>query len=190
MNTRHKLARTPQNSSTLALCTNSTHQYKNKGFINRNNEFLSPLFSHYCALSRPQPLFFDTLHKNTWGEGVTPVAIGPSRIGRGKAVRQEKRVWGVFVFWGACMSDMNARPTKEEERSLPSAARRATIRRARKNRAAPVGMTKREGGITDFGSICFWGELYVGAPDRGGTGTAPAPINGRGPGRRRDASAS
>jgi len=63
---------------------------------------------------------------------------------------EEQGVWRVFVFWSACMSDMNVRPPKEAERSLHSAARRAAIRRGGKNRAAPVGMT-------NFGRLCFGG---------------------------------
>jgi hypothetical protein len=65
------------------------------------------------------------LHKNARGEGVTPSPTVPSRsaMGSGFSIRQE-------------------------ERSLRSAARRAIIRRERKNRAAPVGMT-------NIGSICF-----------------------------------
>jgi hypothetical protein len=57
------------------------HPYQNKGFLNQNNEFLSPLFSHRCALLRPYPFCFDMLHKNTQVEGVTPSPIVPSQIG-------------------------------------------------------------------------------------------------------------
>jgi hypothetical protein len=41
---------------------------------------------------------------------------------------------------------------RRKERSLHSAARRATIRRGRKNWAAPVGMTAEERGGTGSGS--------------------------------------
>ncbi len=63
------------------------------------------------------------LHKNTRGEGVTPSSTLPSRIGTGGGAKH-----------------------KRSEGSLRSAARRATIRRARKNRAAPLGMTAERRG--------------------------------------------
>src|SRR5271157_1343190 len=81
VNTRYKPARTPQIPSTFTLCTSSSHPYQNKGLANQNRQFLSPLFSHCCAHSLPQPLCFDMLHKNTRGEGVTPPPTTPSRIG-------------------------------------------------------------------------------------------------------------
>ena len=81
MNTWHKAARNPQFPSTFTLCTNSAHPYQNKGFINQNDELLSPLFSHTSAHLLPYPLCFDMLHKNTRGWVVTSVATVPSRIG-------------------------------------------------------------------------------------------------------------
>ncbi len=90
VNTRHKPARTPQIPSTFTLCTNSSHPYQNKGFLTQNIAFLSPSFSHRCAHWRPQTLCFDTLHKNTRGEGVTPPSTIPSRIGRGRGPRREE----------------------------------------------------------------------------------------------------
>jgi hypothetical protein len=61
---------------------------------------------------------------------------------------------------------------RRKERSLHSAARRATIRRGRKNRAAPVGMTAEERGGTGSGAsdrkeergwrVFVLGWLYVG----------------------------
>ena len=124
MNTWHKPARAPQIPSTRTPCTYSVHRYQNKGFARQNSKFLSPLFSHRYALSHPQALCFDILHKNARGEGVTSVTTVDSRIGRGSAAR-----------W-------------EEERSFDCAARRAIIRRAGKNRAAPLRMTEGEGGMT------------------------------------------
>src|SRR5208337_2700335 len=49
--------------------------------------------NHSRALLRLYPLCFDMLHKNTRGEGVTPVATVPSRFGRGRSfsMRQEER---------------------------------------------------------------------------------------------------
>jgi len=47
---------------------------------------------------------------------------------------------------------------RRKERSLHSAARRATIRHERKNRAAPVGMTAEERGGTGSGSSDRKGE--------------------------------
>jgi len=122
VNTWHKPARSPQIPSTTTLCTKSAHPYQNKWFIKQKSAFLSPLFSHSCAHLRLQPLCFDMLHKNTKGEGVTPSPTFPSRIGMGGGAsdRKEEGVWGVFAFWGACMSDMNVRPPKEAEGSLAS----------------------------------------------------------------------
>jgi len=116
-------ARKTQTSSTRTLCTHSAHPYQNKGFANQNNEFLSPLFSHTCAHLRLQTLCFETLHKNTRGEGVTPVTTVPSRngIGGGARDRWEGSSRPVeiagrrenFLFWGGFMSDMNVRPPKD-----------------------------------------------------------------------------
>jgi len=92
VNTRHKPARAPQIPSTLTLCTNSAHPYQNKGFLNQNSEFLSPLFSHCCALWRLQTLCFVIVHENWRGEGVTPPPTVPSRIETGSApVPKRKR---------------------------------------------------------------------------------------------------
>ena len=85
MNTRHKPIRAPWLPRTRTLHTDSVHPYQNKQFKNKNREFLSPWFSHTCAHSRPYPVCFDTLHKKTQGEGVTPVPTFPSRIGMGNA---------------------------------------------------------------------------------------------------------
>ena len=51
------------------------HRYQNKHFI-------TPLFSHACAHVYLQALCFDTLHKNTRGEGMSPSSTVRSRIGR------------------------------------------------------------------------------------------------------------
>ena len=83
MNIRHKPASYSQFPGTLTLCTNSAHQYQNKGFLNQNRYFLSPLFSHSCALLRPYRFSFHILHKNTQGEGVSPSPTLRSRIGTG-----------------------------------------------------------------------------------------------------------
>ena len=82
MNTRHRPAPVAQSPIVLTLCPKSAHAYQNKELANQNCEFLSPLFSHCCALLRLQPLCFDTLHKNTRGWEVPPAATVPSRIGR------------------------------------------------------------------------------------------------------------
>ena len=78
VNTRHKPACVSQFPSTFTPCSKSAHPYQNKGFV-------SQPFSHTCAHLRLQPLCFDTLHKNTRGEGVPPEATVSSRIGRGNA---------------------------------------------------------------------------------------------------------
>ena len=54
---------------------------------------------------------------------------------------------------------------KAAEGSLHSAARRATIRRGRRSRAAPVGMTNRQPGAAigrASGEICAWGVRWGG----------------------------
>ncbi len=69
MNTQHKAARATRIPSRVTLCINTAHPYQNTGFARQKRQFLSPLFSHACAHLRLQPLCFDTLHKNTRGEG-------------------------------------------------------------------------------------------------------------------------
>jgi hypothetical protein len=110
-----------QRPSTLTLCTNSAHRYQNKDFINH-------LFSHTCAHLRPYPLCFDTLHKNTRGEGMTPTPTVPSRIGigggwgQGEAERflASRIPLGMMDFenigfGGTRMSELKLRPPREEE---------------------------------------------------------------------------
>ena len=105
VNTRHKPARAPQLPSTCTPCANSAHRYQNKGFVNQNSEFLSPLFSHSCAHLRPQTLCFDMLHKNRRGEGVTPVAIVRSRIGMGRGSRHKRAEGSLSRLCGIGMTE-------------------------------------------------------------------------------------
>ena len=41
-----------------------------------------------------------------------------SGTGSGASLRQEARVWGRFVFWGACMSDINVQPPRGKEAAV------------------------------------------------------------------------
>jgi hypothetical protein len=103
-----------------------------------HNEFLSPLFPQCCALSPLYPLCFAIVHRNWRAKGVTPVTAVPSRIGMGggASIRQEERSLRPDETYGA----QNSR----------CAARRAIIRRERRNRAAPVPSTPlRAGGMTE-----------------------------------------
>jgi len=91
---RHRPACAPQIPCTLTLCTNSSHPYQNKSFADQDSEFLSLLFSHCCALSRPQALCFYIVHENTRGEGVTPVrqlSVTSDQRAGGKRKAKERR---------------------------------------------------------------------------------------------------
>src|SRR5208337_1286345 len=94
-------------------CTNSAHPYQNKGFINQNNEFLSPLFSHTCAHLRPQPLCFDMLHKNTRGEGGTLSLTVPSRFRRGSGWRHEEAEGSLALLGMTARRKGGARGSKQ-----------------------------------------------------------------------------
>ncbi len=83
VNTRYTPARTPPFHRAFDPRIDLTHRYQKKGFI-------SYLFSHTCALLRPQPLCFDTLHKNTRGEGDTTSPTVPSPIGTHAGLRHEE----------------------------------------------------------------------------------------------------
>jgi hypothetical protein len=122
MNTRYKPARAPQIPSTVTLRTNSAHRYQNKGFANQNSQFLTPLFSHTCALSRLQPLCFDMLHKNTQGEGVTPSPTVPSRIGTRNMARHEEAEGSLSRPCGIGMTEGEERRNGSAQ-PLPDAAR-------------------------------------------------------------------
>ena len=131
-------ARKEQSPGTLSLCTNSSHPYQNKGFADQNSEFLSPLFSHRCAHLSLQTFCFDTLHKNTRGEGW---------------------LWSES-YQRPAISDQEAREKQFVPESgggkVPNPKREERFLAAR----TPLGMTKREGDeITDFGSFCFLGVL-------------------------------
>jgi len=150
VNTRHKPARGPQTLSTLTLCTNSAHRYQNKGFINQNSGFLSPLFSHTSARSRLQPLCFDMLHKNTRGWVVTSVATFPSRVGMTeKHGRRNPRTGpaqrGTGHYIGRRTARLRRRPLHEQRMA-------GTIYRAPTKRKAG-GMTGHESQGTSHASL-------------------------------------
>ena len=124
MTTRHKAARAAQISSALTSCTDSAQQNQNKGFLRRELSATSD------QEAREKQIPLPPLRDRDDEEGRQE---RPKNRSEDRPLHQKGR----GGMGGGAID-------RRKERSLHSASRRATIRRGRKNRAAPVGMTAWE----------------------------------------------